>query len=118
MAMGKWFLCAALVLAGGSMLVAADDTMAPATQPADAKPAKPKKLTLPWSMMKTLTPEQTAQIEKIHSDAAEQIKAIDAKELADITALLTPAQLAELQTVEARRKADASQRRKEAATQP
>ena len=115
MSMGKWFLCAALTLASGSMLIAADE---PTTMPTDAKPAKPKKLTQPWSLLKTLTPEQIEKIEKIHSDAADETKKIEAKETDDITALLTPDQVTELKAAEAKHKAELAQRRKEAATQP
>ncbi len=121
MVQGKWFLCAALTLATGSMLIAANVTTAPATQPADAKP-RMRKLTQPWSFLKTLTPEQTAKIEKIHADAGEQIKKIDAKENDDIVALLTPEQVAELKAAIAKqkleRKETAAERRKEAATEP
>jgi Spy/CpxP family protein refolding chaperone len=102
--MGKWFLCAALSLASvsisASFLSAADDTAAPTTQPA-AKPARAKKLTKPWSMLTTLSPEQTASIEKIHADALEERKKIDAKEKDDIMALLTPDQVKELAADEA-----------------
>jgi len=69
-------------------------------------------------MIKTLTPEQTTQIEKLHSDAAEQIKKIELKETEDITALLTPDQVTELKAAEAKHKEEATKRRKEAATQP
>jgi Spy/CpxP family protein refolding chaperone len=122
MASGKWFLCAALVLVSGSILIAADAVPAtpvtPATQPSDVKPTRAKKLTLPWSMLKDLTPEQTTQIEKIHADAEDQIHKIEAKEKDDINALLTPEQATELKVDEAKKKELAAKARKMAATQP
>jgi Spy/CpxP family protein refolding chaperone len=100
--MGKWILVSALSLASvsvsASLLSAADD--APTTQPA-AKTPHLRKLVKPWSMLTTLTPEQTTKIEKIHADALEEKKKIDAKEKDDIMALLTPDQVKELATDEA-----------------
>ncbi len=120
MALGKWILCASLVFPTATILIAADEPAAPATQPAETKPARAKKLTEPWSLLKTLTPDQIAQIEKIHGDANDQIKKIVAKETDDITAILTPDQVTELKTAEAKQKADrkarAAELRKEAAT--
>jgi len=99
--MGKWFLLSALSLASvsvsASFLSAADS---PTTQPA-AKAPRLRKLTKPWSMITTLTPEQTAKIEKIHADALEERKKIDAKEKDDIMAVLTPDQVKELAADEA-----------------
>jgi Spy/CpxP family protein refolding chaperone len=118
MALGKLFLSAALVFASGSLLIAADEPATPTTQPTEAKAAKPKRLTQPWSLLKTLTPEQVTQIEKIHADSSEQIKKVQAKETDDITALLTPEQVAELKVAEAKHKEETVLRRKAAATQP
>jgi Spy/CpxP family protein refolding chaperone len=118
MSMGKWVLAGALLLGGGSMLIAADEPAT--TQPTEAKPEHAARLTQPWSKLKSLTPEQTAQIEKLHATALEQTKQIEAKEHDDIMALLTPAQVTELKEVEdkmkAERKEKAAERRK-AATQ-
>jgi Spy/CpxP family protein refolding chaperone len=118
MSMGKWVMIGALVLGGGSMLIAADQPAT--TQPAEMKPAHPLRLTQPWSKMKSLTPEQTATIEKIHADALEQTKKIEAKEHDDILAVLTPEQLTELKAVEEKIKADRKEKtseRKKATTQ-
>jgi Spy/CpxP family protein refolding chaperone len=118
MSMGKWVMIGALVLGGGSMLIAAEEPAT--TQPAEAKPAHAARLTQPWSRLKSLTPEQTAQIEKIHADALEQIKKIDAKEHDDIMALLTPDQVTELKAAEDKLKADRKEKmaeRKKATTQ-
>jgi multidrug efflux pump subunit AcrA (membrane-fusion protein) len=123
MASGKWFLCAAIVLGSGGILLAADEpTTAPvvaATQPIDARPAKAKKLVEPWSFIKTLTPDQVTQIESIHADAAEQVKKIDKKENDDISALLTPDQIVELKEAVAKHKLERKEKnavRKHAAT--
>jgi hypothetical protein len=92
------------------MLIAADE---PTTQP-----TKAARLVQPWSLLKTLTPDQVSQIEKIHAEANAEIKKLTTNETADITALLTPAQVAELKADEAKRKEEAALRRKAAATQP
>lgn len=114
MSMGKWVLAGALLLGGGSLLIAADEPAT--TQPAETKPAHPARLTQPWSKLKSLTPEQITQIEKIHADALEQTKKIDAKEHDDIMALLTPEQVTELKSAEEKLKTDrkekAAERRK------
>ena len=105
MSLGKWILCAGLTVSSAAILIAAD-APTPATQPAEIKPGRAKKLTEPWSLLKTLTPDQVTQIEKIHSDAYDQIKKIDAKEKDDITALLTPDQVTELKVAEAKQKSE------------
>jgi Spy/CpxP family protein refolding chaperone len=118
MALGKWFLCAALTLTSGSLLIAAD---APATQPAEGKAVHTRKLTEPWVLLKTLTPEQTSQIEKIHADSLEERKKIDAKEHDDIMAILTPDQKTELKEAMAKQKAERSEKtghKKAATTEP
>jgi Spy/CpxP family protein refolding chaperone len=121
MSMGKWFLCAAIALTSASVFVSADDTKAPATQPADTKTVHTRKLTEPWNLLKTLTPEQTAQIEKIHADAVEQTDKIKAKEKDDINALLTPDQVTELKAAEAKHALEVKERnahKKMATTEP
>jgi Spy/CpxP family protein refolding chaperone len=123
MSLGKSILSASLIFATGSIILAADAPKAtPTTKPAPTtRPTKAKKLVEPWSMLKDLTPEQTAQIEKIHADALEQTKKIIAKETDDINAILTPQQQTELKIDEAQKRLGASEksaeRRKEAATQ-
>jgi Spy/CpxP family protein refolding chaperone len=125
MLLGKSFLCAGLVLTSGAFLIAAGTPAAPAspaTQPTETKPKRAQKLTEPWSLLKTLTPDQVTQIEKIHSDSHEQIDKIEAKEKDDITALLTPDQVTELKVDEAKQKSErkgrSAERKKEATTEP
>ncbi len=95
---GKWLIATAAVLLTGSVLIAADEASAPATQPS-AEVAKKGKLTKPWSQLTGLTDEQKEKIETIHGDANVQRKEIDAKEKSDIEALLTDDQKAELKTL-------------------
>ena len=126
MSSGKWFVSAALLFTTGSMLLGADEPKSiptPATQPSEAKPTRTRKLTEPWSMLKTLTPEQTTQIEKIHADAVEQTKKVVAKEHDDITAILTPDQLNELKVAEGKhamelKERGASRKKGTATTEP
>ncbi len=64
-----------------------------------APATKPVKLIKPWSLIDAkLSADQKEKIGKIHMDALEQRKAIDAKETEDVTALLTDDQKAELKT--------------------
>jgi Spy/CpxP family protein refolding chaperone len=104
---GKWTLAAAVMLMSTTYLIA-DEPMTPTTAPTGAslKLGKKSKLDKPWSEMKSLTPDQTDKIEKIHADALEQEKKIREKELDDIALLLTPAQVEEYKTIEAKDAAD------------
>ena len=115
---GKLVWSAALVLLSSSLLIAAD---VPTTQPMGRK-AHGKKLTSPWTLLKTLTPEQTSKIEMIHADAVEQKDKIEAKEHDDIAALLTPEQVTELKAAEEKqkmeRKEKAAEKKKMATTEP
>jgi len=70
------------------------------------KPAKPARLTKPWSEMADLTDEQKASINDIHRKALDEKKAIDAKEKEDILALLTDAQKAEVEKLTERKTAE------------
>lgn len=83
----------------------------PATQP--VKPAKPIRLTLPWSGLTTLSDEQKEQINQIHQEALAQIKAIHQREETKILALLSDDQKAELKRLDDQRKAEAKQKRAE-----
>ncbi len=116
MSLGKWTICAVMGLTGASLLIAADKpapTTAPSTQPVGSR-----KLTKPWSQLKSLTPEQSEKIEKIHADALVEEKKVHTKELDDILAVLTPEQLNEYKALEKKLKLEATEKRKEAATQP
>ena len=120
MVLGKWVLGSAVLLMTGSLLVAADDPAMPTTQPVEKKHTM-KKLPEPWSMLKSLTPEETTQIEKIHSDAVAQGDKIKEKETDDINAVLTPDQKTELAAAEAKIKADRKEhlkKKKTATTEP
>ncbi len=106
---------AGLVLLGSSMLIAADDAMAPATQPTE-ETTHHRKLVQPWGEMTSLTDDQKEQIEKIHQASLDAEKQLRDKERADIEALLTDDQKQELKKVEedaaAERKERAASRRK------
>jgi Spy/CpxP family protein refolding chaperone len=99
---GKWIVCSAAVLLSASMWVSAEDPApaAPATQPAETHMRGSHKLVEPWKDLKDLTPEQTDQIIKLHSDADIQRDKIKKKETDDIMAILTPAQVTELKMAE------------------
>jgi hypothetical protein len=66
-------------------------------KPAASKARSSARLTQPWSKMTTLSDEQKSQIREIHSKANQEIKAIHEKETADIMALLSNDQKAEVQ---------------------
>ena len=107
MSMGKRVLYAALGIASVSMTmaIAADEPAAPATQP-----SAPVKLFEPYTLLKDLTPEQSAQIEKIHKDFLEERRKLETKQKDDIAAVLTPAQATEL--IQAEDKLKAEQKKK------
>jgi Spy/CpxP family protein refolding chaperone len=115
---GTWAVISASVLLSGSILIAADDAgpgAAPATQPAMHHGGK-NKLPKPWSEMTDLTDDQKEKIEKIHADELAQERDLKAKEQADIEALLTDDQKAELKTLES--KAKKPKKEKGPATEP
>jgi Spy/CpxP family protein refolding chaperone len=114
--LGKWTLAAAAMLMSTTYLIA-DEPTTPTTVPtaASLKLGKKSKLDKPWSELKTLTPEQTDKIEKIHADALEQEKKIKEKEMDDIAALLTPAQVEEYKAVEAKDKVEQKEKSAEKA---
>jgi hypothetical protein len=121
----KWILGSAVVGLSACMCmwvngVDGENTApaAPATQPIETHAARPKKVTEPWSYIKDLTPEQTEQIIKIHSDSLAEEKKIREKETADVTALLTPAQITELKEAEAKMKEGRREKRAKPTTAP
>lgn len=60
------------------------------------KPASSIKLVKPWSSVTSLTDDQRQKIHDIHEKANDDRKEIDSKEKADIMAVLTDEQKAEL----------------------
>ena len=89
--------------------------------PAAEKP-RPAKLVQPWSRLTSLTEEQKLKIREIHGAAVAEINAIRQKEQANILALLTDEQKAQLKTLQeetaAQRKQRAAERKQEAAPAP
>lgn len=96
-------LAAAMVLTG-AMLVHAEETAAPAAKPEGDKPAKVEgdkaakkvRLAKPYSEIESLTDEQKQQINDIRKKIAIEIKALQAKEEAEVAAILTEEQKTEL----------------------
>lgn len=85
----------------------------PTTQP--SKDAKPAHWGFdPYNKLTTLTADQKSKITEIHHKALADRKAIDDKEEADIMALLTPDQKAELEKIAADRKAKSAEKRRAA----
>jgi len=97
----KWMAIFAAVSMTGSMLIAADEPVAPTTEPAAEHHRTSTRLVKPWSDLTTLTDEQKAKIEKIHADSTESQRQIRDKERADIEALLSDDQKGQLMTMEA-----------------
>ena len=101
---------AALVLIACALARAEEPTTKP------SKPDKaPKaiKLVQPWSKLTTLTDDQKTQINDIHVRANTEVKTIRDKEEADIMALLTDAQKAELKKLDEDRRAEEKAKRAE-----
>jgi hypothetical protein len=97
------FVAAALFLTAGSVLVSAQSTEGPTTAPSETtatpsepttKPARarPIRLTVPWNKVPDLSDEQKSQINAIHVETIEKIKALEAAEDEACLALLTPEQ--------------------------
>jgi Spy/CpxP family protein refolding chaperone len=109
----KWtfavVVCCALLLCS-FVAVRAEDK--PAAKP-DAKPAK---LVHPWSRLSSLSDEQKTQIGDIHKKANEQVSEIRKKEKADIMALLTDEQKAELKRMNEKAAGDRKMKKADAAS--
>jgi Spy/CpxP family protein refolding chaperone len=85
----------------------------PTTQP--SKEAKPAHWGFdPYNKLTTLTAEQKSKITEIHHKALADKKAIEDKEEADIMALLTPDQKADLEKLNADKKAKGAEKRRAA----
>lgn len=113
-------LVAAVAVGSASLFVRAADEAKPASDAPKAAKAgdgekkeakKPAKLTKPWSQLTTLSEDQSNKIREIHAKALAEQKAIDEREKAEITALLTDAQKIELKSL-----ADTDTAAKKAAT--
>jgi Spy/CpxP family protein refolding chaperone len=114
----KWLsslcLCAASLLIAGSVVVWAEP---PTSQPSgmehhDGKSAKAGRWGFsPYNRLSGITDEQKQKISDIHRKANVERKAIDDKEEADIMALLTEEQKAELEKMNADKKAKAAEKR-------
>ena len=93
----------------------------PTSQPSDmehqdAKPAKGSSSKwgfAPFNKLSNVTDEQKQKINDIHRKANAERKSIDEKEEADIMALLTDEQKAELDKMEADKKAKSAEKRAE-----
>lgn len=91
----------------------------PTSQPSDMehKDSKPAKASsgrwgfAPFNKLSGMTEEQKQRINDIHRKANAERKAIDDKEEADVMALLTDEQKAELEKMEADKKTKATERR-------
>lgn len=112
-------------LLGTSVVVLAEDTPAKGESEApkaEKQEAKVKEVRfLPYRELASLTDEQKAQINEIHARYVAERKKLEEQEHAELKALLTPEQVAELQQVEekraAERKARAAERREQQARQ-
>jgi Spy/CpxP family protein refolding chaperone len=96
---GKWIVTSAVALMMGSVLFAADDTMPPASD-TPAPTHHHSKLIKPYSELTGLTDDQKTTIIAAHSAYLKAEKELLAKEKADINAVLTDDQKAELKTLQ------------------
>jgi Spy/CpxP family protein refolding chaperone len=104
----KLFLAVAALMIAGSLSVRAEDaTTQPTTQESSTGkiPARFSKL--------DLTDDQKSKISDIHEKAIAQVKEIDKQEYADIDAVLTDDQKAELKKMDDDRKAELKAKRAE-----
>jgi Spy/CpxP family protein refolding chaperone len=74
-------------------------------------------LTKPWNELKDLTDDEKTKIVEIHRKAVDQVHEIEAKEHADIVALLSDQQKKEVAEIEAKDR-QATRERRRPATQP
>lgn len=74
-------------------------------------------LTKPWNELKDLTDDEKTRIIEIHRKTVEQVHEIEAKEHADILAMLTDAQKKEVAEIESKDRETGRERRRPA-TQP
>ena len=74
-------------------------------------------LTRPWNELKDLTDDEKTKIIEIHRKTVEQVHEIEAKEHADILAMLSDQQKQEIADIEAKDR-EAARERRRPATQP
>ncbi len=92
----------ATALAVSSVVIAQDG----AAQDPQERGGRRARLVKPWSQLTTLSEDQKDKIIEIHGDALAKIKEIRDKEEADIMALLTPENTAELEAFKEKEKAE------------
>ena len=114
MSVGKGLLGSGMVLLLSVVVFAAPGD----NNSGDKAPATPRRsragLTRPWNELKDLTGDEKTKIIEIHRKALDQVHEIEAKEHADILALLTDEQKKEVAEIEAKDR----QARRRPATQP
>ena len=102
MSVGKGILGGGLVLLMSVVVFAAPGD----NSSAEKSPATPRRsragLTKPWNELKDLTDDEKARIIDIHRKAVDQVHEIEAKEHADILALLSDQQKKEVAEIEAK----------------
>jgi hypothetical protein len=90
------------------------DPAASTAKPQKSAEAKAVRLTKPWKDLTSLSDDQKRQISQIHRKAVDEVKAVEQREKADIMALLSDQQKAELTALQekeaAERKAKAGQK--------
>ena len=90
------------------------DPAASTAKPQKSADAKAVRLTKPWKDLTSLSDDQKRQINQIHRKAVDEVKAVEQREKADIMALLSDQQKAELTALQekeaAERKAKAGQK--------
>lgn len=120
MRISKSLLACAAALVMGTALLAADSAAPGGSSDSTPAPRHARvRLTKPWNQLKDLTEDEKAKILEIHQKAVDEVKAIDAKEHADILAVLSDEQKKEVATIELKDKeAQRASRRKSATTQP
>jgi Spy/CpxP family protein refolding chaperone len=94
------------ILMGSALYAAKPEAPAPAADAPAAHHGKGR-LTKPWNELKDLTDDEKVKVLAIHQKAIDEIHDIEAKEHADILAVLTPDQKKEIAAIEAKEKAAA-----------
>lgn len=113
----KWLAgVGAAVLVAGTLVTAEQQQQQQAAAAVQQAPQRRQRLTQPWSQLKDLTDDQKTKIVDILGKAAEQVRAINAKRDADITALLSEDQKKQAAELQAQRRGRAG--RGGAATRP
>ena len=106
-----WMGAGAVLALGASLMVGHVHSAWAAPDDKPKAAAKAVKLTKPWSELTSLSDDQRQKIHDIHAKALAQINEIEKQEKADIMAVLTDAQKAELKDVAAASKKAAAEKR-------